>query len=63
MTDNGGQRYVPPDGDHNARRDAAESWFTPSGDRHRTQAQYQDSYDEAGAAEEGDAGRPGTPGA
>ncbi|QBI55971.1 hypothetical protein [Streptomonospora litoralis] len=61
MTDNGGQRYVPPDGDHGSGEHAGSSWFTPSGDRHRTQSAYQDTYNEADAAEGGDAGRYGTP--
>ncbi|TQN33052.1 hypothetical protein FHX37_3046 [Haloactinospora alba] len=45
MTDNGGERHVSPHDEYEPSQQEQGSWFTPSGDRHRSQSQYQDSYE------------------
>ncbi|MFC3517785.1 hypothetical protein ACFONH_00415 [Streptomonospora nanhaiensis] len=50
---------MPSDDEHGARQENTESWFRPSGDRHRSQAQYQETFSDS--AESGDPGR-GAPG-
>lgn len=56
MTDNGGERHLSPHDEYEPRQQEPDSWFTPSGDRHRSQSQYQNLYepgvDGAPAAEE-----------
>ncbi|GAA2025042.1 hypothetical protein [Nocardiopsis rhodophaea] len=42
MTDNGGGRYGSSDKEQERQKPG--SWFTPTGDRYRTQAHYQDPY-------------------
>ncbi|GAB3211544.1 hypothetical protein GCM10027294_34320 [Marinactinospora endophytica] len=56
MTENGGGPYRPEDGEPESPAPKSGSWFTPSGERHRTQAQYQDPYLTGSGAE----GAPGT---
>ncbi|MBB6175117.1 hypothetical protein HNR23_005177 [Nocardiopsis mwathae] len=54
MTDNGGGRYGSS-GEEQEPRQQPGSWFTPTGDRYRTQSHYQDPY-EGESTGEGTAG-------
>ncbi|TDQ51484.1 hypothetical protein [Actinorugispora endophytica] len=46
MTENGGGPDRPPYGGQERSREEAGSWFKPSGDRNRTQADYRDPYED-----------------
>ncbi|MDA0565797.1 hypothetical protein LG943_15970 [Streptomonospora sp. S1-112] len=55
---------MPSDDEHGARQGNTESWFRPSGDRHRSQAQYQETFsDNADGGDDAERGAPGAPGA
>ncbi|GAA3753050.1 hypothetical protein [Salinactinospora qingdaonensis] len=59
MTEYGGGRHgSPAEGDESSNQYPG-SWFTPSSDRHRRQAQYQTPHEESGEAHEGRDSSPG----
>ncbi|GLU49285.1 hypothetical protein, partial [Nocardiopsis ansamitocini] len=46
MTENGGAAHGAPNGEQGYPKEDSGSWFKPSGDRYRTQADYQDPYED-----------------